>query len=153
VAARPSRPHRRAPTGSQFHRPDPEAVRAAALRALRRAGRPFDSQESLRRAMLPFLRDEDEKFALGGGRMRRLLLDSPAVRLEVNYARRSHLPPLERCPVCGSALLPIHNRTLMGGEVTLGYRCGRCRYWTHLDRRVPVRYRFLRAGARRARLG
>jgi hypothetical protein len=152
VAARRSRAHRTPPIGTLFHRPGPDAVRTAALRALRRAGRPFDSQESFRRAMLPFLRDEDEKFALGGGRMRRLLLDSPAVRLEVSYARRSHLPPLEHCPVCGSGLIPIHNRTLTGGEVTLGYRCRRCRYWTHLDRRVPVRYRFLRAGARRVRL-
>jgi hypothetical protein len=101
--------------------------------------------------MLPFLRGEDEMFALGAGRMRRLLLDSPAVRLEVSYARRAHLPPLERCPVCGSSLIPIRNRTLTEGEVTLGYRCSRCRYWTHLDRRVPVRYRFLRAGAKRMR--
>lgn len=147
MAARRRRPDPGA-RGTHFHRPAADAVRVAALRALRRAGRPFESQEALLRAMLPLLRDDDAQFALGAGRMRRLLLDSPAVRLEVSYARRANQRPLERCPVCGSALEPIRNRTLTEGEVTLGFRCPRCRYWTHLDRRVPVRYRFLRARAR-----
>ncbi|MCI4345510.1 MAG: hypothetical protein L3K07_01960 [Thermoplasmata archaeon] len=119
-------------------------MRVAALRALRRAGRPFESQEALRRAMLPLLRDEDAEFAIGGERMRRLLVDSPAVRLEVRYAKRPGGAPLAQCPVCGSALRPIRNRTLTDGVVTLGFRCTRCAYWTHLERRVPVRYRFLR---------
>ncbi|MCI4363530.1 MAG: hypothetical protein L3K13_04410 [Thermoplasmata archaeon] len=100
--------------------------------------------------MLPLLRDEDAAFALGGGRMRRLLLDSPAVRLEVRYAKRPGGAPLERCPVCGSPLVPIRNRTLFDGVVTLGFRCTRCAYWTHLERRVPVRYRFLRGRAGRS---
>ncbi|MCI4335462.1 MAG: hypothetical protein L3K04_07555 [Thermoplasmata archaeon] len=144
---------RRPAVARRFLRPDPEVVRAAALRALRRAGRPFESQAALRRAMLPLLREEERRFALGGARMRRLLLDSPALRLEVHYAKRPTDRPIDRCPVCRSDLVPIRNRTLTGGVVTLGFRCGRCQYWTHLERRVPVRYRFLRAGVRRARPG
>jgi DNA-directed RNA polymerase subunit RPC12/RpoP len=77
--------------------------------------------------------------------MRALLLEVPGLRLRVRYAERPTRRPLARCPVCGGSLRPIRNQTLLGDEVTLGYRCGRCSYWTHLKRRVPVRYQFVPA--------
>jgi hypothetical protein len=68
------------------------------------------------------------------------------VRVDVRYAERPTRRPLQCCPVCRSTLRPIRNRTLEGDRVTLGYRCTHCAYWTHLRRRVPVRYRFVRVG-------
>lgn len=130
----------------KYRRPDPDTVRWAANRALVRPGRPFPSQAALRRALLPVLRGRDPLFSLGERRMRRLLLSVPGLHLKVQYAERPTRRPLTRCPVCGERLTSIRNRTLLGDEVTLGYRCPKCGYWTHLKRRVPVRYQFLPAG-------
>lgn len=131
----------------RFRRPSEDLVRFAARRALGRVGRPDASQAALRRALLPLLAEEDPKFAIGPSRLRRLLLDAPGVRMEVRYAEKgSRLASTDLCPVCRSPLLPIQNRTLDGDPIVLGYRCTRCAYWTHLKRRVPVRYRFTRSG-------
>ncbi|MHB8351294.1 MAG: hypothetical protein ACYDFT_01155 [Thermoplasmata archaeon] len=121
-------------------------VRWAAHRALIRPGRPFASQAALRRELLEVLRRRDPLFALGERRMRELLVGTPGLHLKVRYAERASRRPLSRCPVCGRALRPIRNRTLWDDHVTLGYRCPSCGYWTHLNRRVPVRYQFLPAG-------
>ncbi|HEV2316187.1 MAG TPA: hypothetical protein VGV89_01245 [Thermoplasmata archaeon] len=135
-----------APDAPRYRRPGVEEVRWAAQRALVRPARPFASQAALRRAMIPLLRRKDPLYALGGRRMRSLLLEVPGLKLRVRFAERPTRRPLARCPVCGSAVRPIRNRTLLGDQVTLGYRCGRCGYWTHLKRRVPVRYQFVPTG-------
>ena len=131
------------PAAPKYRRPDEETVRWAADRALRRSGGSFPSQAALRRAMLKLLHEREPLFALGGPRMRKLLIGSPGLELRIRYAERSSRRPLSRCPVCAGALTPIRNRTLLDDRVTLGYRCRRCGYWTHLRRRVPVRYEFL----------
>lgn len=131
----------------KFRRPPAEVVRALARRTLGRQGGRVPSQAALRRALLPGLRSRDPLFVLGGVRMRQILLEADGVRVDVRYAERPSRRPLQRCPVCHAALRPIRNRTLEGDRVTLGYRCTRCGYWTHLRRRVPVRYRFVRVGA------
>ncbi len=130
----------------KYRLPPGDLVRAVARRQLGRMGQSNRSQAGLRRALLPSLTAKDPLFVLGGWRLRKLLLDSPGVRVDVRYAERPTRRPLQRCPVCRSALRPIRNRTLEGDRVTLGYRCTHCAYWTHLRRRVPVRYRFVRVG-------
>ncbi|HKS59267.1 MAG TPA: hypothetical protein VJS68_00640 [Thermoplasmata archaeon] len=145
----PEKEERAAPDSSpppKYRRPSPDEVRAAARRALRRNRASIDSQAALHRALVPLLRTHDPLFALGARRMRLLLVGTPGVRLEVRYTERKTRAPLQRCPVCGAPLRPIRNATLLGDEVTLGYRCRRCAYWTHLHRRVPVRYLFAAAG-------
>ena len=131
----------------KFRLPPAELVQSIARRLISRVGRPIGSQAALRRAVLPSLAAKDPLFVLGGWRLRKLLLDAPGVRVGVRYAERPTRRPLQRCPVCRSPVKPIRNRTLEGDRVILGYRCTRCEYWTHLRRRVPVRYRFLRVGA------
>lgn len=142
--SRDKRPRRRAPP--KFRRPSADIVEALARRTLGRQGGRVPSQAALRRALLPGLRSRDPLFVLGGVRMRQILLDAAGVRVDVRYAERASRRPLQRCPVCHAGLRPIRNRTLEGDHVTLGYRCTRCGYWTHLRRRVPVRYRFVRVG-------
>ena len=83
--------------------------------------------------------------------MRTLLLDAPGVRVRVRYRTGSDDGLLEECPVCGSEVRPIENRTLFGETVVLGFRCTHCAYWTHRRRRVPVRYSFSRVGRGRSR--
>jgi hypothetical protein len=138
---------RAANTPPKYRLPPADLVRSVARRQLGRMGQSARSQAGLRRALLPSLEAKDPLFVLGGWRLRKLLLDSPGVRVDVRYAERPTRRPLQRCPVCRSPVRPIRNRTLEGDRVTLGYRCTRCPYWTHLRRRVPIRYRFVRVGA------
>jgi hypothetical protein len=112
---------------------------------MRPAARAFDSQAQFRRALLKVLRREDPALTIGAQRLRRLLLDAHAVRFHITYRERADEGPLDRCPVCGDPLEPIRNQTLFGERVTLGHRCRRCGYWTHLKRRVPTRYSVSRA--------
>lgn len=134
----------------RYRRPADDLIREAARSVLRGSGRSFGSQEGLRKAVLPVLRRDDRLYSVGGRRLRRLLLRTRGVKVVVRYREVPTARPLESCPVCEGKLLPIRNATLQGGRVTLGYRCSRCEYWTHLKRRVPVRYAFV-VGSRSAR--
>ncbi|MFZ0830037.1 MAG: hypothetical protein WAN40_02740, partial [Thermoplasmata archaeon] len=135
---------RRRKPAPKYRLPPGDLVRSVARRQLGRMGLAARSQAGLRRAMLPSLATKDPLFVLGGWRLRKLLIDSPGIRVDVRYAERPTRRPLQRCPVCRSPLKPIRNRTLEGDRVTLGYQCTHCAYWTHLRRRVPVRYRYVR---------
>ncbi len=132
----------------RFRRPPPELVARAARRVVRGAKASFPSQAAFRDALLEQLRRDEPLAAIGGPRLRRLLLGVPGVRLTVRYSERPSRPPPTSCPVCASELAPILNRTLAGGTVALGRRCGSCGYWTHGVCRVPVRYTISQASPR-----
>ena len=132
--------------GPKFRRPAAEEVRRAARRLVRGGKAQFSSQARFRAALLVLLRREEPLAVIGGRRLRRLLVDLPGVRMTVHYTERERATPLTACPVCGSELRPIKNRTLTGDSVVLGQRCTRCDYWTHRTRRVPVRYHISSGG-------
>lgn len=111
----------------------------------------FRSLAAFRDAVIDQIRQEDPLAAVGGPRLRRLLLSVPGVRMTVHYTERPDAPLPELCPVCRAELTPIRNRTLTGETVVLGRACPRCDYWTHAARRVPVRYLVARADAGRRR--
>ncbi len=130
----------REPAG--FTRPEDDLVRRAARRVVRGGRASFPSQAAFRAAVVEAVRREEPRAALGGTRLRRLVVGLPGVRLAVRYSEKPGVPPLETCPVCGAGLVPIRNRTLSGETIVLGRRCSRCDYWCHRQRRVPVRYAF-----------
>ena len=130
----------------RYRRPTAEVVQRAARRLVRGGKASFASQAEFREALLKVLRRDEPLAVIGGARLRRLLIDVPGVRMTVRFTERAVSRPLVACPVCGSPLAPIHNRTLSGDTVVLGQRCTRCDYWTHGPRRVPVRYLFSEAG-------
>jgi hypothetical protein len=132
--------------GPKFRRPADDDVRRAARRLVRGSKAAFASQAEFRAALLASLRRDEPLATVGGRRLRRLLVDLPGVRLTVHYKERPPRRPLVVCPVCGSELKPIRNQTLTGESVVLGQRCARCDYWTHRQRRVPVRYLISSAG-------
>lgn len=100
----------------------------------------YPSQEAFLLAVRRELRALDAGSRIGARRLRRVLLDAGRLRLRIAYSERVDRRPLPWCPVCVDALRPVVNQTLEGDRVTLGYRCRRCGYWTHLNRRVPIRY-------------
>jgi hypothetical protein len=130
---------------AQYHRPGADEIRRAARRILRGGRATYPSQASFRAAVLEVLRRDDPLAVVSGTRLRRLALETPGVRLIVRYTEKPEIRPLTECPVCGSPLRPIRNRTLTGDSIVLGQQCTRCRYWTHHPRRVPTRYTFARA--------
>lgn len=140
---------RRSARTVRFRRPAPEEVAAAARAVVRGAKASFASQTAFRRALLEALRRDEPKSALGSRRLRRLVIGVPGVRLTVRYTEKDGLPMPARCPVCGSELEPVRNRTLSGETIVLGRRCVRCDYWTHGAVRVPVRYQVSQASGRR----
>ncbi len=130
----------------RYRLPDPEFVQRSARRVVRGGKALFPSQAAFRVALIAQMRRDEPLATIGGSRLRRLLVGVPGIRMHVHYTERHDLRPLDRCPVCGSELAPIHNRTLTGDTVRIGQRCRRCDYWTHSARRVPVRYTFSQAG-------
>jgi len=102
-----------------------------------------DSQRKLKQLVDKDLRG-DEKYRVGEPRLRLLAIESGLVNLEIRCRDTQEMRSLVRCPVCGERLKKVRNMTVFGGTVTLGYRCGRCKYWTGLKRRVPTRYVFTR---------
>jgi len=130
----------------RFHRPPEEIVQRTARRVVKGGRASFASQAAFRTAVVNALRREDPLAAIGGRRLRHLLVGVPGVRLAVRYRERPGAATPSECPVCGGILVPIHNRTLTGERIVLGRRCTRCDYWTHGATRVPVRYSITAAG-------
>lgn len=130
----------------RYRRPAAELVQRAARRVVRGSRARYPSLVEFRAALLKQLRRDEPLAALGGARLRRLLVGVPGLRLTVRYTERNDRRAVTRCPVCGSPLVPIRNRTLTGDTVVLGQRCTRCDYWTHRARRIPVRYTIAQAG-------
>lgn len=135
----------------RFRRPATDLVTRAARRTVRGGKASFPSLVAFRSAVLESLRREEPLAAIGGRRLRRLLVSMPGVKLTVHYTERSDGPLPSRCPVCASELSPIRNRTLTGETIELGRGCPTCSYWTHAARRVPVRYTVSRGESRSRR--
>lgn len=134
----------------RFRRVSGDDLRTAALAVVRSSRGALASQGALWRAVRARLRREEPQAGVTAVRLRRVLLETPGVRIDVEYAERPSPTPLSACPVCGGPLGPIRNRTLDGPGVVLGQRCRACPYWTHGRRRTPVRYTFRAAPGARA---
>ena len=102
-----------------------------------------ESQHRLKLLVEKDLRGE-ERFRVGETRLRQIALDSGLIHLEIHTRETEQMRSLIKCPVCGERLKRVRNMSVYGGTVTLGYKCGRCGYWTGLRRRIPIRYVFTR---------
>ena len=115
----------------------------AALRRATAVKPVVDSQRKLKRIVEKEMKAE-EAFKVGGGRLRRLAINSHLFDLRILTRETQERRSMMKCPVCDARLGRLRNMTVFGGTVTLGYKCGTCGYWTGLKRRVPVRYIFTR---------
>ncbi len=58
------------------------------------------------------------------------------------HHRGEFASPGQPCPVCREPLAKVHNATLFGGRVPVGFRCELCGYLTGHRWREPARYAF-----------
>jgi len=64
------------------------------------------------------------------------------------HHRGEFASPGQPCPVCTSPLKKVHNATLYGGKVAIGFKCKLCNYLTGHRWREPSRYYFSLKGGR-----
>ena len=65
-----------------------------------------------------------------------------------HHHRGEFASPRQPCPVCTSPLKKVHNATLYGGKVAIGFKCNTCGYLTGHRWREPSRYSFSLKGGR-----
>ena len=65
-----------------------------------------------------------------------------------HHHRGEFASPGQPCPVCTAPPKKVHNSTLYGGKVAIGFRCNLCRYLTGHRWREPSRYSFSLKGGK-----
>jgi uncharacterized protein with PIN domain len=100
------------------------------------------SQYKLRKIVEKRLKNIDPSYSISGKRVRILAINSKNISVEIHTKEGEEITTMALCPVCNSKLKPIKNKTLYNWEVTVGYRCRKCKYWTGKKRRIPKRYVF-----------
>lgn len=129
--------------------PTTEVLAVAMADVLREQGT-VESQARFTELVREKLRDIDPEYTVTEERLRLAAVRSEMVTLEVLSRDSGKRSRSRTCPVCGSRLRRVRNKTLSGGTTTLGYRCGVCPYSTGSTRRIPTRYVF-RSALPRAR--
>ena len=97
------------------------------------------SQRELCDAVSAELMCLDTDYRIGPERIRRIGISRQLFKLEIRYADRGR-PAGKWCPVCGSILLSVRNRTLEGKTVELMRRCKVCGYAAKGNSSKPARY-------------
>jgi hypothetical protein len=130
--------------GAKYKIPSDGEVLTAIYAAGSRLGT-IDSQHKFIEMVRRELASIDPVYRLAPKRLRLLALKSGYVTVETRTREDDHVGiKLRECPVCGSKLKKLKNKTIYGGKITLGYSCPKCSYWTGAKLRRPVRYIFTR---------
>lgn len=116
-----------------------------AVRKVMDTERRVESQRELSELVLKELgTEEGREIRASPSRIRKAAILSGSVKIEISYreSERSEIP--EICPVCGSAMAPVYNRTLDGKTVEIKRRCIVCPYSAGKKPMVPGKYIFTR---------
>lgn len=97
------------------------------------------SQKALCEAVAAELMCLDTDYRIGAERIRRIGISRQLFKLDIKYADTGK-PAGHWCPVCGSILLSVRNRTLDGKTVELMRRCKVCGYTARGGCSRPARY-------------
>ncbi len=119
--------------------PGEEVVKEAVSKVLQER-KEVRSQVLFHELVLRELREIDERYAISGERLRRIVVGMQGAKILVEKMRSKR--EAKRCYVCGGELLPTKTKNLLGDEVLLGKRCKRCGFHTERENFVPRRYVF-----------
>ena len=125
-----------------YHIPGEDDVAAAISYVLSRYGT-VRSQRELARLVMRSLRNSDRNYRLSGTRVRQIALKHGVARIIVETREAGNSEMDIHCPVCGTLMQEIRNRTLDGKTVIIGYDCPACSYRSGIVQRRPQRYIFL----------
>ena len=128
-----------------YHIPTDDQV-LSALKEVFSEYRTITTQHELRRIVERQLNKtlEDGTFVVSASRIRRLGIVKGIVDVKIDYREGDIKHLSSSCPVCGSRLKRVKNKTVFGGEVTIERRCKVCGYWMGKTKRIPARYIFYR---------
>lgn len=134
--------------GMAYRVPTAEVLAVAIANALRESPT-VSSQRRLAELVREKLGELDPSYAVTEERVRRTAISAGLVKLEVLTRDTGKRRKATHCPVCGSKLERVRNRTITGGTVTIGRRCESCQFQMGRTQRVPTRYVFSSAHPRR----
>jgi len=100
------------------------------------------SQHQLKKLVEKELQSKSQQFHVSGPRLRKVILASGFIQVEIHTREGDPDKILYKCPVCGNPLQRVKNQTIYGGEVTLEFRCEHCGYWTGKKKKIPTLYVF-----------
>lgn len=126
-----------------YKRPSDKKLDEALVSVLLR-NQTIHSQNELVRLVIDELEKDGETYGISGNRIRRYAIDNGMITLEIDYRDSKTRSALERCPVCGMDLIPVHNTTLDGDTVEIMRRCTRCGYVSSAKGSIPGRYTIIR---------
>jgi len=124
-----------------YHIPGEADVAAAISYVLSRYGT-VRSQRGLARLVMKVLRNSDRDYRLSGVRVRQIALKHRVARVTVETRETGGTELSIHCPVCGTLMHEIRNRTLDGKTVIIGYNCPACSYRSGSLPSRPQRYIF-----------
>jgi hypothetical protein len=125
----------------RYRIPNNEEIMVALYKALTRHGT-VNSQRKLRDMVVQELQKWDGRYQVSAQRVRQTAIRAGFVNMQILSREGRDIKTLQSCPVCGTRLKTVHNLSLWGKEVTIGYRCPICGYKSGVKKQVPTRYIF-----------
>jgi hypothetical protein len=124
------------------YRLPPSQVLAVAISNALREHTTISSQRHFTALVRDKLRSIDPCYAVTEERVRREAIKHNLVKVAIQTRETEIKSKGAKCPVCGTRMRRVRNKTIYGGAITLGHRCPRCPFSMGLKKRVPVRYVF-----------
>jgi DNA-directed RNA polymerase subunit RPC12/RpoP len=103
-----------------------------------------ETQRRLAQAVTAELARRKPGARVGGARARQLAIRSGIARVEMRLKEADGIDKVAACPVCGSKVRRVRNRTLSGGSVLTGLRCSECGWKSGRKLQLPSKYVFHR---------
>ncbi len=100
------------------------------------------SQERLARMVTRVLGSTGTDYRVSGTRVRLIALKHRVAKVTVETREAENTELDIHCPVCGTMMSEVRNRTLDGKTTVIGYACPSCSYRTGNLPRRPQRYIF-----------
>lgn len=117
-------------------------VLATAIEEVMKDHPTIGSQRQLAKYVREKLLAIDPDYSVTEERVRKIGILQKLFKIQIQSRESDRKSIYARCPVCGSKMSKVRNKTMYGGTVTLGYRCTVCPFWMGIRSRVPVRYAF-----------
>jgi hypothetical protein len=124
-----------------YHIPSDEEILGAVKKVFKKY-HTVPSQRALKKLVEKELQTKTSLLHVSGPRLRRLVLGSNFIQVEIHTREGDPDKILHKCPVCSGTLQRVKNQTIYGGEVTLEFRCALCGYWTGKKKKIPTLYVF-----------